>query len=429
MRLGEALGPLGERAFRLLWLARTTSAAGDALVPVATSFAVLELGTASDLGIVLAAYMGARMLFMLVGGVWADRLPRRALMIAADAVRAVVQLVIALAFLTDAIEIWQLIVSSTIFGIASAFFGPASTGLVPQIVSSARLQEANALLDLSRNATDLFGPALAGVLVATVGYSLIYAIDSASFVISLACLTVMPRLPRLQARGQSFVADAREGIGEVLARPWMRVTLAADAVGNFAFAPYFVLGPLVVREHAGGASRWGLIMAAAAAGGIVGGTVALRWKPSRPLVAGYAVLFAIPLALLSLVPPAPVPLLMLGAALLTGSIFISNTFWQTMEQQHVPNEALGRVDSFSWMVALVMLPIAYAVTGPVASWLGVRETLLIGAGIQLTSTTCVLLTRSVRDLRRVDDRATPAPQRDVGQEYESAAPAPPTLLP
>jgi len=147
----------------------------------------------------------------------ADRLPRRLLMIASDAVRAIVQSVIALAFLTDAIQVWHLAVSSLIFGVASAFFGPASTGLVPQIVSASRLQEANALLGLSRNATELFGPALAGILVATVGYSLIFAIDSASFVASLVCLVLMPRLPRLRPRAQSFFADAREGIREVLA--------------------------------------------------------------------------------------------------------------------------------------------------------------------------------------------------------------------
>jgi MFS family permease len=429
VRAREYVGPLRERPFRLLWLARTTSAVGDALVPVATSFAVLEIGTASDLGIVLGAYMAARMTFMLAGGVWADRLPRRLLMIASDAVRAIVQGVIALAFLTDAIQVWQLAVSSVIFGVASAFFGPASTGLVPQLVSASRLQEANALLGLSQNATELFGPALAGVLVATVGYSLIFAIDSASFVASLVCLVLMPRLPRLRPREQSFFADAREGIREVLARPWMRVTLAADAFGNFGIAPYFVLGPLVVREHLGGASDWGLMMTAAAAGGIAGGVLVLRWRPARPLVAAYSVLFAIPFALISLVPPLPLPLLMLGAALFTMSIVVGNTFWQTMEQQHVPNEALGRVDSVAWMVALVIMPIAYVVTGPVASRLGVRETLLVAAAIQFTSLVCVLLTRSVRQLRRIDKPVTPEPALASAPERESAGPAQPAPLP
>jgi len=162
-------GLLAEREFRLVWLGRSLSSIGDAIVPVALSFAVLDLGTASDLGLVLGSFMGARMVFVVAGGVWADRLPRRALMIAADAVRAVVPAVIAVAFATDAIEVWQLAVSSAVFGVASSFFQPASTGLLPEIVSPGRLQEANALTGLSRNAIEVLGPAVSGVLVATLG--------------------------------------------------------------------------------------------------------------------------------------------------------------------------------------------------------------------------------------------------------------------
>ena len=397
------LAVLGERDFRLLWLARSLSSIGDTIVPVALAFAVLEIGSASDLGFVLGAYMGTRMVFVVVGGVWADRLPRRALMIAADAVRAVVQAVVALAFLTDSIEVWHLVVSQALFGVGSAFFVPASTGLVPQIVSAPRLQEANALLGFSRSAIELFGPILSGALVATVGYSVVFAIDAASFVASLFCLALMRPLAHVRSHGQRFLADVREGVHEVLARPWMRVTLTADAVGNFAIAPYLVLGPLVVREHLGGAADWGLILAAGAAGGVAGGAVALRWKPARPLVAGYAVMVALPLALLSLVPPLPLPLLMLGSALFSGSIVVGNTFWATMEQQHVPNEVLGRVDAVSWMTALVIMPVAYVVTGPAAELLGVRETLALAAAIGLASTTGVLTSRSVRELRRRDD--------------------------
>lgn len=396
-------GALAERDFRLLWLGRSLSGIGDALVPVATSFAVLEIGTARDLGLVLGAYMTTRMLFVVIGGVWADRLPRRFLMIAADVVRGVVQGVIALAFFTDAIEVWHLALSSAIFGVASAFFGPASTGLIPQIVSAGRLQEANALLGLSRNAIDVFGPAVSGALVATVGYSLVFAIDAASFVASLLCLAAMRPLAPVRTRAQSFLADAKEGIGEVLARPWLRVTLTVDAISNFALAPYFVLGPLVVREHLGGASDWGLMMTAGAVGGIAGGAFVLRYKPSRPLVAAYVILFSLPLAILTLVPPLPLPALMAGSALFTFGIVVGNTFWSTMEQQHVPNEALGRVDSISWMISLVVMPIGYVISGPAADAIGVRATLLAAAALGAASATAALCSRSVRDLRRIDD--------------------------
>jgi MFS family permease len=430
MKLGGRLGALQEPQFRLLWLARSLSSVGDAVVPVATAFAVLEIGTASDLGLVLGAAFASRMAFVVAGGVWADRLPRRAIMIASDAVRAVVQGAIAAAFFTDTIEIWHLIVASTLFGAASAFFTPASTGLVPQVVSAARLQQANALLSMTRNAAELFGPALAGVLVATVGYSLVFAIDAASFVASLACLALMRPLGQVRTQTQSFLADAREGLGEVLKRPWMRATLAADAFANFAIAPYLVLGPLVVQQHLGGAEDWGLMMATGAAGGIVGGALVLRWKPERPLVAAYVGLTAVPLGLLSLVPPLPLPLLMLGAGLFTMSIVVGNTFWQTMEQQHVPNEALGRVDSVSWMIALVIMPIALVVTGPAAEWIGVRTTLLAAAAIGVAATAGVLASRSVRELRRLDGAdATPWPSPASGSAGESPVPAPPVPPP
>ena len=154
-RLHASLEPLQEQPFRLLFLGRTLSGVGDAIVPVAVAFAVLDLGDATDLGIVLGCQSAARVIFLVVGGVWADRLPRQLVMMGADVVRAVVQALIALAFFTDAIQIWELAAGGVLFGIASAFFNPASTGLVPQLVSTGRLQEANALLGLSRSAVDV----------------------------------------------------------------------------------------------------------------------------------------------------------------------------------------------------------------------------------------------------------------------------------
>jgi MFS family permease len=411
--LPQSLDALREREFRLLWLARSLTSIGDSLVPVAAAFAVLEIGTATDLGIVLGASMGGRLVFTLVGGVWADRLPRRLIMISSDAVRAAVQAVLALAFFTDSIEVWHLAVGSTIFGISSAFFGPASTGLMPQIVSTGRLQEANALIGLSRNVIELFGPAVAGVLVATAGYAVVYVVDAASFVASLACLAAMRPLGAARPRAQSFLADVREGVREVLARPWMRATLTADLFANFAIAPYLVLGPVVVREHLGGSTDWGLMMATGAAGGIAGGALVLRWKPKRLLVAAYFVLIAIPLALLSLVPPLPLPLLMLGAGLFTFSIVVGNTFWSTAEQQHVPNDVLGRVDSVSWMVSIAIMPLAYVVSGPVADAIGVRNALLAAAAIGLCSSAGALLSRSVRDLRRLEGEPLLSPGPDL----------------
>lgn len=403
-RLLSSLGALEERPFRLLFLGRSLSGIGDAIVPLAITFAVLELGDATDLGLVLSSYFGSRIVFVVVGGVWADRLPRQLVMIAADVLRAAVQGLIALAFFTDAIQIWHLAASSALFGVASAFFGPASTGLVPSLVSAAHLQQANALLGLSRNGIELFGPAVSGILVSTTGYGLIFAIDTASFVASLACLAAM-RLPRAPAAipKQSFLADARDGLRVIARRRWLVITLICNALTNLTLAVYFVLGPVIVKEHFGGARDWGLIMTAGAAGGLLGGAAVLRWKPERPLRAAYVIMFVMPLQVAALAVRLPLPLLMAGAGLVFLAIVMGNTFWQTMEQQHVPREALSRVDAMSWMVSLVIMPVGFVLAGPLSEAFGERATLLAAVALAAAALLTALASPSVRDLRRLED--------------------------
>jgi MFS family permease len=415
------LGALEERPFRLLWIGRTVSDAGDALVPVAIAFAVLDLtGSAADLGLVLAALFASRVVFIMVGGVWSDRLPRQLVMIAADVARALVHGLVALAFFTDAIEVWQLIVSSAVFGAASAFFGPASTGLVKSIVSPARLQEANALLGLSRNAARIFGPALAGLLVATVGFGVVFAIDAATFVVSAGFLLAM-RLPPIATRERraSFLADVAQGFAEVRRRAWLWTAFIAFAVSNLSMASYFVLGPLVVENELGGAQAWGLIMTGGAVGGAVGSAIALRWRPGRPLVPAFLVMLSVSLLLVALVPPAPVPVLALAAGVTLAGVAAGNALWDTMLQQHVPQETISRVSALDWMVSLVFMPLGYIVAGPLANAIGLNATLLLAAGLAAAANLGVLLVPSVRSLRRVE----PAPAVAVGDE-EPGTPAP-----
>src|SRR5262245_15457302 len=164
------LGVLAEREFRLLWAGQATSALGSSLVPVALAFAVLELtGSASALGIVLATGFVSRVLLLLLGGVVADRLPRRRVMLAADVLRTAVQALVAAVVLTGSVELWHLVVLVALYGAADAFFAPAATGLVPEVVAPARLQQANALLSLTQSISTVVGPAVAGVLVAVHG--------------------------------------------------------------------------------------------------------------------------------------------------------------------------------------------------------------------------------------------------------------------
>jgi MFS family permease len=399
----RSLGPLSERPFRLLFFGRTLSAVGDAIVPVALTFAVLKLGTATDLGIVLGAGSATRVVFLIAGGVWADRLPRQLVMMGADVVRALAQAMIAVAFYAGEIRIWELAVASAVFGAASAFFNPASTGLLPSIVSAARLQEANALIGLTRGVTEVAGPAISGLVVAVFGYGLVFAIDAASFVASFVCLAAM-RLPSAVRRGEkrSMLLEAREGLRELLDRRWMVAGCLCDLVTNFTLAVLFVLGPVVVKEQFGGAKEWGLMLTFGAVGGLLGSALALRYKPDRPLLATYIIAFTFPLELVALAPPLPLVVLAVGLALVFLSVTLGNAYWATMLQQHVRADALSRVDSLTWITSIVVFPLGLVLAGPIAAAIGVRDTLLGAAAIAAIAVTAVLSVRDVRELRRLD---------------------------
>jgi MFS family permease len=317
-------------------------------------------------------------------------------------VRAVVQALLALAFFTDSARIWELAVASALFGLAGAFFSPASTGLVPSIVSHERLQEANALLGLSRSAIQIAGPAVSGIVVATLGYGVVFAVDAASFVASFFCLAAM-RLPRVLQREEhkSMLREALEGFEVLRKRRWMVAGLCCDVIFNVALGAYFVLGPVAIEEHFNGARDWGLMMTTAAIGGVLGSFFVLRVKPKHPLFVGYLVGFATPLMLVALAPPLPLPVLMVGAGLVFWAIVILNAYWATMEQQHIPQEALSRVDSLSWLASLVAMPAAMAVVGPVSSAIGIRTTLVGASVLAALGLIGVLSVRDVRELEAV----------------------------
>ena len=194
-------------------------------------------GSAGDLGLVLASFTVARVLFVLVGGVWADRLPRRGVMLVCDGLRAAAQAFVAVGLIAGTLQLWMLMVASAVVGGAAAFFGPASTGLIPEITSRGRLQQANALISLSQSATFVFGPAVAGLLVVGVGSGWAFAIDAASFVASAVFLILLrPGSPSERAERQSFFADLVQGWREVTCRAWLWANFIGFSLGNFSSA-------------------------------------------------------------------------------------------------------------------------------------------------------------------------------------------------
>jgi MFS family permease len=397
------LGPLQEPQFRLLWLGRTASAVGDSLIPVALAFAVIrETGSATDLGLVLSAYTASRAVLILVGGVWADRLPRRLVMLTADVVRAVWQGTLAILLISGEAEIWHLAVGGMVGGGAQAFFGPASTAIVPDTVSPPRLQQANALLSMTGSGTELFGPALSGALVATVGPGWVFAVDAVSFAVSAAFLLFLRVQESPRVERQPFLREVAGGLREIAARRWMSVSLATFAIGNVTIASYFVLGPLIIERELGGARDWGLVVTGGAAGGLLASLIALRYRPRRPLLVGFTIILLEPIALLTLIPPLPTIGLAVGAALGFGSVAIFNVFWETVLQEQIPRHALSRVSSLDWMVSLVFMPLGFTIAGPLSDAIGVDATLWLAAGVSAAATLLALLLPSVRDLRRLE---------------------------
>jgi MFS family permease len=397
-------GPLTERPFRLLWLGRTGSSIGDSLIPVALAFAVLRIGGgATGLGIVLAAFTIGRASFVVVGGVWADRLPRRAVMITADLVRFCTQVATAALLLGHVAQVWELAALQATAGAAGGFFAPASTALVPQTVSGPRLQQANALLSLSQSATNVFGPALSGAIVATAGPGTVFAIDSISFLVSAGFLAALRVEEHVRPAVQRFWRDVAEGWQEARRHRWLTAGFLGFALGNVGIGMYFVLGPLVSREHLGGAQAWGLILTGGAVGGVVGGFLVYRLRPRRPVVAAFAIWSLGAAPVLALVPPLPLVVIMAASAAFGIAIVFGNTLWETAMQQEVRPDRLARVGSIDWLLSLCLMPAGQALAGPLAGPLGVRGTLILAAALMSVPNLCVLaFVREVRQVRRRD---------------------------
>jgi MFS family permease len=407
------LGALQEPRFRLLWTAQSLSSIGDSMMLVAVPFAALQIGgSATAVGLVFAANLVPRIALMLVGGVWADRLPRQHVMIAADLVRGFGQAAGAFVLLTGAAELWQLALIAAIHGSGAAFFLPASTGLVPETVSAARLQQANAMIGLSRNVFAIAGPALAGILVYAFGPGWVYAIDAVTFGLSAAFLV---RLPVSAARGErkTFLADLVEGWREVSSRTWVWGSIVYFSVGNLTLSAFFVLGPAVAEDELNGARDWGLILAGNALGSVLGSLLALRFRPRRPLMIGYALITVAALQPLLLIRPLPAMAIAAAGLLAWVTLSFSLTLWQTTLQELIPREALSRVVSYDWLGSLVLLPLGFAVAGPLSSLIGVDTTLLLSGAVLFVSSAAIALVPSVRAITRRDEPETSLSEVEV----------------
>jgi MFS family permease len=400
MRLPATLEVLRERSFARYLAAVVVSSIGNGMAMVALPFAVLEFGGAIDLGIVLLAREIPIIAFVLLGGVFADRLPRKAIMVGSDLVKGAAQVATAALLFTGTAHVWNVALLQTVFGVAAAFSRPTQLGLVKEAVSDGHLQQANALLGLSRSVLSIAGPALGAVVVAVAGPAWAIGIDSASFFASAALTAWMSLSPTVRAATQSVLRDLHDGWREFVKRPWAVAMVATFGMFQLTYFPaLLVLGPLVAKQSLGGAGAWGAILAVESLGAVVGGMFALRLHVRRPLVA--CQLFVVPAGLLlaALAVPLAVPAIAAVGFAQGIGFAVGDTLWVTALQRNVPAHTLSRISSFDWLGSIALNPIGYALIGPIAGVLGNPETLAIAAVLNVSVSLSILLVPAVRHIR------------------------------
>ena len=385
--------------FRRVFTAAVVSLVGDGIVPVALTFAVLDLtGSATDLGLVLATGTVTLLGALLFGGVVADRVSRRTVMIGADVVRLIGQATIGALLVTGHAGVPAIAASQGLLGAATGFFNPASSGLLPAVAGE-HLQQANALRGIAMAAGGIGGPALGGVLVVTVGPGPALLIDAGTYAASALLLAgLRVGRPVGGSARPGFLVDLREGFSELRSRTWAWSIITVASFVNTIGIAFPVLGAVVAKESLGGAGAWATLLVARAIGLFAGGTILLRAEPRRPLLAAVPACAAAALPLLLLALAAPLALIGVAAAIAGLGAVIFNTLWETTLQEQVPARARSRVSSYDWFGSLALQPLGYALIGPLAEALGVAGALYLCGGLELLAIAPLL---AIRDVRRI----------------------------
>jgi Transmembrane secretion effector len=407
MPLRERLGALRERDFRLLFAGTMITTVGDRIAGIALAFAVLDISSATALGIVFAVRQGVQALVVVGGGVISDRLPRNLVLAGASIVQGAAQAATAACVLADVGGVGAIVALQAVYGLGLGLVIPAEVGLVPQTVSAERLQQANALQGLTRNLVGVLGPAVGGAVVVAGSPGIALAIDAASFVVCAELLRRIRIARREVAETPGFLSELREGWAEFTSRTWLWASVVLFGIGNFVATGWIVLGPAIANERLGGAGPWAAILTAGGVGAVVGSVVAIRIRPRRPLVACVLAATLISLQTLALALSAPawvVAVASFGGGL---GIAVHLTLWFTVFQQQVPERAQSRVSSYDALGSFVLMPIGMAIVGPVSDAIGITETLWLAVVVMWASFGAILALPSVWAIRR--DAAVPAP--------------------
>jgi MFS family permease len=406
------LGVLTERNFRRFYVGYTTSLLGTAMSATAIAFAVLDSGgSPTALGVVFTANIVPMVAFMLGGGVLADRLGRRPVMLTADVARCAAQGTLAVTLFLGQSQVWLFVVAAFVVGTGNAFFQPAMSGLPVQLAPRDQLGNANALFAMAQPAAQVAGPTLAGILIAATSPAAVIAVDAGSYAVSAIALALL-RFPGTGLhQTRSLPRDLADGWAEFTARSWIWVPTVQFALFNvLTWGPYLVLGPVLARAYLGGARAWGAIGACYGAGALLGGLLALGRRPRRPLLVVTLTTLGFAFPPLTLALHLPVAAVAAGALLAGLGSALGGALSTTVTQQRVPAEVLSRVGSFNMVGAFAFGPVAFIAAGPVAAVLGARTVLGFGAAWAVFGTLAVLAVPAVRHVTWQD--APPGPGKD-----------------
>ncbi|MCB8904369.1 MULTISPECIES: MFS transporter [unclassified Streptomyces] len=417
--LGSRRPEWAGRNYVLLTAATIVTNLGTHGALIATTWAVFETGgDAGDVGLVAMARFLPLVLFLLIGGAIADRVPRHRVMVAANVLNCVSQAVFAALVLAGTAQIWQMMMLTALCGTGQAFFNPAAEGMLMSSVTGEQASRAFAVYRMAMHGASIGGAALGGALVAFVGPGWVLLIDAVAFAVAggLRAFLDVSGIPE-RAPGGGLFADLREGWHEFIGRPWLWSIVAQfSVVVGLIGAVESVYGPLVAKAELGGARPWGIALAAYGVGTLAGAVLMARWKPRRLLFVGTLCVF--PIALPSAALAVPLDAVGLTAAMFVSGVAIEvfGVSWMTTMHQEIPEEKLSRVSAYDWFGSTALLPLTTALAGPAEDSFG-RSTALWGAaGLMVLVTALVLLVPDVRNLTR-----RPHTKEPVGSTAPAAA--------
>jgi MFS family permease len=422
------LAPLRHRDFRLLWSGMCVSLLGDGIFVVAMAWQVYALSNApTALALVGITMTVPTIALLLLGGVLSDRFDRRRIMVAADVVRGLAVGLLAVLSLTGALELWHIAVIAAFYGGGTAFFSPSFDALVPEVLPAGDLAQANALDQFVRPiALRLAGPALGGVLIEVLGAGTAFAVDAASFVVSAAALLAMaPGVRAPVTEAGTVTGDIAVGLRYIRSHVWLWATFASAAIAYLLFmGPAEVLLPFIVKNDLhGSAADLGIVFAAGGIGS-VGCAVVLgqRGLPRRDITFMYVTWTLATVAVAGYGLSTAVWQLMIASLAFNALETAGTIVWATAKQRHVPAALLGRVSSLDWLISIGLLPLSFALTGPVSAAIGARTTLIAAGLLGGAVTFAALLLPGMRAVEGRSEERAPDQHQDDDRRHHADDP-------